>query len=403
MKISQKRSFYLLLLLFLVILPTSSASADTGRYLVKSTKSFWKNALGVRNTFDNGFTTDLSDFQVRFTRVFGVEIEPVKVLQILPSDKLAANPLPTSTRIIKSKKGSVRFLPTSQISWGVRAVYNENLLESTSGGKDVNVAVLDTGVDVTHPDLKNRIAKCKDFSNPKSSIVDSKCDDKNGHGTHVAGIVSADAGIDGLGIYGVAPAAKLFAYKVCDSNGSCYADDVAIAIKTAMDDGANIINMSFGSDGDSQLIKDAINYASSKGGLLVAAAGNDGPFENSIDYPAAYAPIVSVAAVNQLLDVTEWSSRGINLKTKLGEKNDGDIEFAAPGENIESTWNNGSYVILSGTSMSAPFISGLAAKFWQFSSDDPAKTTREFIKSLSSDISSPGEDNLSGYGFPQIK
>ncbi len=421
MRTTKKLAFCLLFGVFLAFLPTAKASADSVRYFIKSTNGFWKNALGVRHSFDNGFTTEASDIQLNFARMFGVEIEPVAVLQILPDEvvssvKSVANPSPVSSvvpspepaKIITPKAikngGIIRYLPSDQTPWGIETIYNDPNIGATSGGSEVNVAVLDTGVMVFHPDLARRIAQCKDFTNPKYQIVDGKCDDKNGHGTHVAGIIAADAGADTRGIYGVAPQAKIFAYKVCGNNGSCYADDIAVALRTAVDKGSEVINMSFGSDQESSLIRDAVSYAASQGVLMIAAAGNDGPFIDSIDYPAAYASVVAVGAINKSLAVTDWSARGNNLLTITDPEivDDHDIEFAAPGEYIESTWNNGGYAILSGTSMASPFVAGLAAKYWQSAADNPASATRDLLHSFANDLPPAGNDDASGFGLPQV-
>ena len=416
MKITKKLCFCLLLVGVFTFAPFANASAEGGRYFVKSTKGFWKNTLNARHVFDNGFSADLSDFQVRFAKLFGVEIEPVAALQILPDEDLTLStdsakpsetpalvPSKTPVQIIKGQKGTARYVPSDPTPWGIETIYNNSLIASTSGGFGINVVVLDTGVNFNHPDLKGRLGQCKDFTNVRFPVVDNKCEDKNGHGTHVAGIIAADAGADKLGIYGVAPSAKIFAYKVCGANGSCYADDIAVGLKTAVSQGANIVNMSFGTDRDISLIKDAVNDAWSKGVLLVAAAGNDGPFPDSIDYPGAYASVVAVGAINESLNVVDWSSRGTNLSSTLGIIEDRDIEFAVPGDSIESTWNNGGYVILSGTSMASPFVAGLAAKYWQSASSvNKAQTTREFLWKLAKDILPIGEDNYSGFGLPQV-
>lgn len=423
MSIRKKLAFGLILGVFLALLPTAHASAEGGRYFVKSTKGFWKNALGARHAFNNGFSSELSDFQVRLAKMLGVDIEPVTVLQILPEDpvessvpvvessstptpELSVPPAPTKippVKSIKGRGGAIRYLPSDQTAWGLETIYNNPNLTSTSGGTGVNVAILDTGVFSAHPDLTRRIAQCKDFTHPRNPVVDGKCDDKNGHGTHVAGIIAADAGVDGKGIYGVAPQANIFAYKVCGANGSCYADDIAAALNMAASQGANVINMSFGSDQESPLIRDAIASVAGKGLLLVAAAGNDGPFADSIDQPAAHASVVAVGAINKSLAVTDWSSRGINSKTTPWVVEDRDIELAAPGEYVESTWNNGSYVILSGTSMASPFVAGLAAKYWQSTAVDPLAATRDFLHSLATDLLPLGDDDMSGFGLPQVK
>jgi subtilisin len=282
-------------------------------------------------------------------------------------------------------------------------------MASTSGGESINVAVLDTGVFAGHPDLARRVSQCKDFTQVKPGVADGKCEDKNGHGTHVAGIIAADSGADKVGLYGVAPAANIFAYKVCGNDGSCFADDVSAAIVMAADKGAKVINMSFGSDVDVPLIHDAVRYAASKDVLMVAAAGNDGLVNDEsvshIDYPAAYAEVIGVGAISQAGLVTDWSSRGTNETTTPWDMQDGDIEFAAPGEYIESTWNNGGYVFLSGTSMSAPFVTGLAAKYWQSTAlaGEQSKATRADLRSLAKDLDPIGDDSASGYGLPQVQ
>ncbi|HCT85732.1 MAG TPA: peptidase S8, partial [Candidatus Margulisbacteria bacterium] len=273
--------------------------------------------------------------------------------------------------------------------------------EKTFGGKGVNVAVLDTGV-IKHKDLEGNIKECKDFSSAKP-LVDGKCEDKNGHGTHIAGIIAANGGTDEDGIWGVAPEASVYVFKVCTNLGTCWADDVAIAIRTAVDDGAQIINISLGSDTESSLVTDAIKYAVDKNVLVVAAAGNDGSYPGSIDYPASYVDVVSVGAVDFNMSVPDWAARGLNEETKSFIRETRDIDFAAPGVNVESTWKDGGYVILSGTSTSAAHISGLAAKLWQKDDKNPMETTRLILKKFSQDILPAGDDNISGWGLPKLR
>lgn len=389
-----KKTLYLLvILLFLLAAHFSYAASDNTRYFVKSTSGLWKKSFGARHNFDNGFTADLSDFQLRVAKIFGVEVEPVRKLNVLPD---------LSQALITSGKMQVqRIKPTEQVPWGIQALYNNPLLIKPSGGAGVNVAILDTGILKIHPDLKNRIKGCKDFSGV-ALVVDGKCDDKNGHGTHVAGIIAADGGADGLGIYGVVPEANLFAYKVCSNNGTCWADDIAVALRTAADNGANIVNMSLGSDAPSQLITDATNYAVLKKVLVVAAAGNDGPYQGSIDYPGADPNIIAVGATDVNIAIPDWSSRGINSITTPYIVEEQDIELAAPGVNVESTWKDGGYAILSGTSMASPHVAGLAAKLWQKDTPNPAETVRNTLHKLTTDLLPIGDDDSSGFGFPHL-
>ncbi|OGE77667.1 MAG: hypothetical protein A2751_00575 [Candidatus Doudnabacteria bacterium RIFCSPHIGHO2_01_FULL_46_14] len=397
-----KKTAYLLSFVLLFGTASHAYAAEYDRYLVKTTAGTWKRYFGVRHSFDNGFTTDLSDFQVRFARIFGLEIEPVTKLYVLPDEDKKDVNLEKEARPTRNNGKIQRAVPLDQVPWGIEMVYDDPFVNKTSGGDGVNVAVVDTGILISHPDLKSRIKDCKNFSNPRVSVVDGKCEDKNGHGTHVAGIIAADGGSDGLGIFGVAPAANIYAYQVCSASGSCWADDVALAIRTAADNGVNIINLSLGADAPSSLIYDAVVYASGKNVLVIAAAGNDGPYTGSIDYPAANKEIVGVGALDANKAVSDWSSRGINSQTTAYVIDDGDIEFAAPGVSVESTWNDGGYAILSGTSMAAPHIVGLAAKLWQKGALNPAMATRDILHTLSSDLFPLGDDDDSGWGIPTL-
>lgn len=374
----------------------SQLTAD--RYFIKSKGAIWKNSFNVRHTFDGGFTADLSDWQVRVAKLFGVEMKPVQKLSILPSDADIAEPEIVGTLTKTTSDELIRSVPTMQVPWGIGAI-----VDAPKGGDGVLVAVLDTGIGQAHPDLSRRISGCKNFTSLKAPFIDDACEDGNGHGTHIAGIIAADGGEDGLGIYGVVPKAELSILKVCNTEGVCFADDVAVAIREAVDAGANIIVISAGSDSESVLIEDAISYAQENNVLVVAAAGNDGPYAGSIDYPAAYQYVVSVGAVDDDMIVPEWSSRGDNMHTKSRVKDEGDIEFVAPGVNIESSWKDGEYAILSGTSMAAPHIAGLAALLWDPDAKNPVEAVREKLYEATIDLEPAGEDEDSGYGFPTLK
>src|SRR3989338_4845936 len=135
------------------------------------------------------------------------------------------------------------------------------------------------------------------------------------------------------------------AVKVCGNSG-CWSDDIARAIRYAADNGANIISMSLGGDSEGSLEKDAIAYALGKGVLVVAAAGNDGPADGSIDYPGANPDVVAVGAIDFSEAVASWSSRGINDGDYVVEARE--VELAAPGVAVESAWNDGTYRTISG-------------------------------------------------------
>jgi len=243
--------------------------------------------------------------------------------------------------------------PTTQIPFGIRVVYGDEWLYpgAVRGGAGVTVAVLDTGYyahqDFLRPDGTKVITGCKDYLST-SSVV-SSCQDYNGHGTHLAGIIAAAAGTDGQGIIGVAPEATILSYRVLDRYGVGYADDVAQAIRDAADAGANIILMAFSGAEDSDLERQAVTYAVSKGSLLIASAG---PLVGGaqVQYPAKYGDVTSVGP-------SDLGYFGV------GQREQADLN--GPGHMVLSTATNGKYTSMTGTSQAAAHVAGLAAKVWQ--------------------------------------
>jgi len=379
------------------------AQGITVRYLVKSDNAALKAMFGVQHNFKTGFTTELTKGQLKALEMFGVETEEVLQYHILGKpvcgngiieggEKCGEPGLPECSEgkvcenckcVTPEEPPARECYPTAQTPWGIEKV------NGGSGGANVKVAVLDTGVYKDHLDLKANIIDCKDAT--KRGIKNG-CADKDGHGTHVSGTILANAGEDGKGIYGVAPEAKLMAIKVCGA--LCWTDDIAAGIEYAADNGANIISMSLGGDTESSLIKDAINYAVGKGVLVVAAAGNDGPADESIDYPGANAKVIAVGAININESVPYWSSRGINDGDCIVEERE--VEFGAPGVDVESTFKDGCYITWQGTSMATPHVAGLAAKLWKGDAED----TRSYLQSIAEDIWTPGDDTATGFGLP---
>jgi thermitase len=215
----------------------------------------------------------------------------------------------------------------------------------------VKIAILDTGVDQDHEDLKGKI-----ISNYK--CADSPTfDDLYGHGTHVAGIAAASTN-NGIGVAGLGYDAALMNVKVLGDDGSGYYSWIADCIRWAADNGAKVINLSLGGSAKSKTLENAVNYAWRKGVVLVGAAGNSG--NSSPTYPAYYANMIAVAATDKNDQKASWSSYG-----KW-------VDVAAPGVDIYSTFPNHSYKIdkslgydyASGTSMATPHVAGLAALIW---------------------------------------
>jgi subtilisin family serine protease len=208
-------------------------------------------------------------------------------------------------------------------------------------GKGAKVAILDTGVDCNHKDLQAGIIATKDFTG-------DGIEDTNGHGTHVAGIIGAR--MNGTGFVGIAPECSLMIGKVLGNDSSGSYDWISDGVRWATDNGAHIINMSLGGPDSSPNLFEAIHYALMKGVIICCAAGNDGAlFQNSIGYPGKYGGVITVASHDWNGRISGFSSRG------------GEVDFMAPGHDIWSTYMDGQYATLSGTSMSSPFVAGLCA------------------------------------------
>jgi subtilisin len=380
---------------------------------IKTMKSQLSSQYSVRwDLSENGFSTDITEKQFQFLQK-NENISVTKV-PILTLDTIG---LDDKTQVEEPEFG-IAARATDQLPWGIKAIYNSNN-PVPSGGQGVNIAVLDTGVNINHLDLVNRVEQCKDFTGA-TTVINNSCTDRNGHGTHVAGTALADGGSDNGGVYGVAPQADLWAYKVLTDSGSGYSDDIAAAIRHAADQATatgtkTIISMSLGASANNSLISNAVNYAYSKGVLVIAAAGNSGYSPGTIGYPAALVNAVAVAALenvqqNGTYRVANYSSRGFTSTAGNFVIQQGDVEISAPGSAVYSTWYNGGYNTISGTSMATPHVSGLAAKIW---AQNPSWTHTQLRTNLQNraklvDIkggfhAATGDDIASGFGFARVQ
>ncbi|TCP58229.1 thermitase [Tumebacillus sp. BK434] len=218
-------------------------------------------------------------------------------------------------------------------AWGLRK----------SAGQDVTaqtVAILDTGVDLLHPDLAAQIVSGYDAVND-----DWQADDDQGHGTHCAGIAAA-IGNNGVLGTGVNPQAKIMPVKVLDAHGQGYTSDILDGMYFAVDAGADVLNLAFDGGGYQLAFQDAVNYAWSSDRLVVAAAGNRSSYQYA--YPAAYSNVISVASTDGSDALSYFSNRGTW------------VDLAAPGASIYSTRRGGGMTTMSGTSMAAAEVAGLA-------------------------------------------
>lgn len=253
-----------------------------------------------------------------------------------------------------SKRSDVRYVEQNgemhalaqRLTWGIDRTDSEVAHTNGDTGADADIAVLDTGIDSDHPDLQANLGSGKAFVSARGPYAES-WDDDNDHGTHCAGI--ADAADDSQGVKGVSTEATLHAVKVLDKRGSGSFSDIAAGIEYTADQGWDVGSMSLGASSGSQTVKDACTYATDRGVLLVAAAGNSGPCTDCVGYPAAYSECIAVSSSASDDSLSNYSSTGP------------EVEIIAPGTDVYSTIPGG-YDTFSGTSMATPHVAGAAGQ-----------------------------------------
>ena len=269
-----------------------------------------------------------------------------------------------------------------QLPWGIDRINAESVHPSNKGN-GVKVAIIDTGIDISHPDLNVQGGiSCVSHT--------TSWDDDNGHGTHVAGIIAA---LDNTtGVIGVAPEAGLYAVKALNGSGTGNWSNVIAGIDWAIDNGMQVINMSIGSLRGSKALENACNDAWNAGIVLVAAAGNNNG-TGTVLYPAKYSSVIAVGATDSKNTVAGFSDIGREL------------ELAAPGVNIRSTYKGESYTTMSGTSMASPYVAGAAALLIASGIKDANgdghinDEVRQRLDATAIDLGSTGRDNQYGYGL----
>jgi subtilisin len=245
-------------------------------------------------------------------------------------------------------------------------------------GAGVKVAIIDTGIDSTHPDLAGN------YAGGTNCITGGSPADDNGHGTHCAGIVAAMD--NGSGVIETAPKASLYAVKALNSSGSGSYSDIIEGVQWCANNGINVASMSFGGSSNSASLQSACNAAYAKNVLLVAAAGNSGSGTDTVSYPAKYDSVIAVSATDSSNNRASFSSTGPS------------VELAAPGVAIRSTIPGGSYQSWSGTSMACPHVSGVAALVIQ-SGITSAPAVRQQLQATATDLGASGRDTSFGFGL----
>ena len=269
------------------------------------------------------------------------------------------------------------------VAWGVKRIGSGLAHDAGNRGLGVRVAIVDSGIDCTHPDLDGNCAGGFDFAND-----DNDPRDDNGHGTHVAGTVAAED--DGLGVVGVAPGATLYALKVLNASGSGYWSDIIAAIQWAADNQIQVTNNSYGGSAyPGSTVQAAFDNSYAAGVLHVAAAGNSGDCAgtgNTVGYPAAFDSVIAVAATDSNNQRACFSSTGPQ------------VELSAPGVSIYSTRMGGSYVSYSGTSMASPHVAGTAALVFASGAFENTEV-RQKLQQTADDLGALGRDAFYGFGL----
>jgi subtilisin family serine protease len=296
--------------------------------------------------------------------------------------------------------------PSQTIPWGISRIGAPDAW-STSTGEGIQVAILDTGIDRDHEDLYLNVKWGISVVGDAESTNYRDWDDKNGHGTHVAGTIAAL--YNDIGVVGVGYNIQIYAIKVLDNAGFGTWEDAADGVWWAMkgpdgiidkdgdgivagdpdDDAAEVISMSFGGFGYDEAFHQAIIAAYNAGIVLVAAAGNEG--DDGVTYPAKFNEVIAVAATDENDNVASWSSKGP------------EVELAAPGVGILSTVPNNRYESYSGTSMACPHVSGtvglMISKILAEGRSYTVEGIRDILHQTADDIGPAGVDDASGYGI----
>ena len=262
--------------------------------------------------------------------------------------------------------------------WNLPIINTNQAWRLTRGRQNVTIAVIDTGVDLDHPEFEGKLVDGINLLELSLSPMDD-----DGHGTHVAGIISANTN-NKEGIAGISWYNKIMPVKVLDQSGAGTLFDVAEGIIWATDHGAKVINMSLGNYAESKYLHDAVKYAYAKDVVLIAATGNDNTDE--LGYPAAYKEVIAVSATDPYQERAGFSNFGTY------------VDVVAPGVNIPSTYPDRQYAALSGTSMAAPHVSGLAGLIRSLNPKLSNEDVYNMIKNSVTDLGVQGKDIYYGYG-----
>lgn len=317
-------------------------------------------------------------------RVRGADAAAATVEDAQSSDDVVAVSVDTRVTLnVPRFSQPVRLDTLRSNQWALDRLRAEQVWSDYSSGAGSVVAVIDTGVDGSHPDLAGRLTTAG--SDYVTGSGNGRVD-PHGHGTHVAGVVSAVRG-NALGVAGLAPLAQVMPIRVLDATGAGWSSNIAKGIIYAADNGADVVNLSLGGPAEDSSTKVAVSYAMSKGVIVVAAAGNNRATDNATNYPAAYPGVLAVASTERGDTSSLFSNTGSY------------VDIAAPGGRILSTVPGG-YAYMSGTSMATPYVAAAGALVTDLTGG--TVTTEQFERVLTrtaTDLGASGWDPEFGYGL----
>lgn len=397
---------FLFVCLFLIglgwALSNFSGLANKGVY--KSIVLDFREDIGITKIFDQ-IKTISDEYQVtpRLNSEFSVSdnvyivkgdrqlLKELKKSLSKYTEYIEPNYIYSTNAIIFDRGDDVPNDPMYRKQWNLRSINIESAWNETKGD-GITVAVIDTGVSRV-PDLqKTKFVPGYDFVDDRTLVTDD-----NGHGTHVAGTI-AQATNNNYGVAGIAYEASIMPLKVLSANGGGTVSDIAESIKFAADNGADIINMSLGGSGESQIMKEAINYAHNKGVVIVAAVGNAN--QNSASYPARYPHVFGVSATDPTGEKAPYSNfgAGVDISAPGGSTSDKNEAGGILQETINPENGKSVFASFQGTSMASPHVAGVAALVKASGIEDPEEITNIIKKSARA----VKEDPLNHFGAGQL-
>lgn len=363
-----------------------SSQISAQEYIIKyksgatTTMAGFASAAGAKGATDQGFSEQGAATILRNALVSEARHVPEFNFSVAKLSLDQISELNNSGAVEYIEVDAKRYLYAESVPYGITMV--QAPLVSDAYTSNIKACIIDTGYTLGHPDLPSSGVTGYAFSGHGSWSSDG-----NGHGTHVAGTIAA-IGRNNIGVVGVNPSAKLGLHIVKifnDAGNWTTASNLVTAIQSCKNAGAKVVNMSLGGSSSTATEQNALASFYQGGMLLVAAAGNAG--NSSLSYPASYSSVMSVAAVD--------SSRNRAGYSQYNSQ----VEIAAPGSSVYSTYKNNSYSTLSGTSMATPHVTGVAALVWsQFPSCTPARI-RTALTATAQDRGTAGRDVYYGFGI----